>query len=1447
MVSRVLNSAYVADTSGIDSSSLDELALSRLGGQSPLAPRSTNTKLQKVNLGAAPKLQLSPKKSFYLDTPGPPGSSPARIKVTMQAEQVDAQDEPGTPSKRGRTGTKVVKVPLNDVDEPVKRKPGRPRKSDIEPSAVKKRKATPIRRQSKRHSGNSEVQADVEIKPSPAKKKGIPSKTAPQTGSGLDTNSPKRKVGRPRKSLQIDTDSAPQLPKRKLGRPSKAILQKEPDVGSIDEGFVEDEGTDEDQAGNNEAMLAEHELLQQAAGSSQEVMPTSDSPSVGQSPHYYTNRGKSEHFNIESPTGTSRAGLSKTRQHGESHSIRRLSPEPHESAHLRQPSATAQAGLDSSRASQFDFASLTPLHRKHAIVPTEPIQPHLPAQSTPRPKAGQPILKRYERNEHKNPEQPARTGLFLQQSKSPEDVQEAPSIRSSRVREPAPVPSQFGESQPSEHGSPTSSETQNEEQNQDEKMWRRQIVDRDDDQSTNEEVTPASDSDDSDYGGIDEMTGRPMGEVTLMQSEEFSMVSLDSLESVRDQNSSFVGGSQVGHSMNDPQRTPGTLGNIPQQSTSVKHPSKLKQAWLPESSPGAHLSPNVSLQRGRQSSRPLSSPYPPKPPANGGKLSPQYEPILGGNSRLGSRLSLSNLESSPVGAAPISSFLQSNSQQRLGNVSLPREQIDNNDSSLAEPPVAPSSANGRLPTPNSADKESQSISSSRLGTRPDSAEQHSQRATALESDHNSIRSDSVASMQSHTPPATERGSSPILEDATDLNHNTSFHNLPSSPPARIERPGGLEESKAWLRTQNAMEQTWRKAKQQLSPPSQLPNRSIIISDDESDSDESEQEETFQKEKSVAIEEGIEDLWQEEASRGSNIDDSNVSNRSRNGTNELKRKLFSVGERPQSSRPVKVPRTSKPSSGSPEQEHPIKEQPSGMLQSPGVAEVHRASRPFRASAEEDIPAQAQGSEKTQPSRFTKVPRTFKPFSASPKQVRPIENKKPSPNPEQERRKKVSSTIDDMFKNIAGSSTHREPQDVASLIKPTDHISAPSSAYSSKGMNKVSQRASTAGGRGEPSLSTKPARATQLRRQLSLRTDDSFAKQTDSFVSVAPDVRQLRNEMNSSHDPPSKETRPIDRTTSAQVYSTRTMTQNVPVNLRSIDDSIQSKSGRYDSSSLLSLNTKQSVKPLFQEFQGPSTRPAAVQPVQPKESTQSKAVTQSKTAQQDEQPRIRKQAAKSVTPEASGPGIFTRLKTHIPFLNPSVDISINGPPRPKHHLLSNLPLLPMTLPFTKTHYIVLEKLWVRYKAAPALFLTSRPENAGLMTKSLNKWSEARLSEWGYECTLRPSCLILVALYCRLLVLKDAQEYKNVEGKELELGEPGTLWIEQREREKAEGKSKWKMDELIIGEAFVTVRLFSIMVCEIVREDEAKGIGIDRELRFKWQAKGERGWNFSFLVDE
>lgn len=1404
-----LTTASPADTSGIDESSIDELALSKIGAR-PLAPRSPNTKLRTLYLGATPKLQLSPAKSVYLETPGVRGNSPVRFKVTVQAEQAEDQEDIVTPSKRAKAKFAAVKVPLKDADESVKRKPGRPRKSDVEPSAIQKRKGTPIRRQSKRLSWSSEVLAESEdtqdeSQTSPAKGTRRPQRSAPRANTDGDSSLPKKRPGRPRKSTPAGTSKGPPSLKKKVGRPRKEAPQDETDLAPSDEGFMDEEFVNDEDIVHDKTIRSMREATGPPSGPLEQQSRTSETPSVGQASPYYETRTKSEAF--RSPTGPRRATTAKS-ANKESQLVRNTSQDLLDTAFSqhRAPITEAQPRHESSRASQFDFGKLTPLHEKNTIAPVQPVHEYMPGRSTPRPKAGKPILLRQERQSPTITEQSSRRNPFFQRSGSTEDTHGPSFTKSSQHREATAMPSQFEGSQPSERIPTASPEAQLDEHNQDEELWRGMIRDRDDDESNDGEATPASDSDESDYGDVGEMTGRPMGEATLMQSEDFSMVSLDSLQSVRDIHSSFIGNSQAdteNRSVNEPRQTQKVAIDLPQQLTSIKRPSKLKQGWLPESSPGAHLSPNVSMQRGRQSSRPTSSPNPPKSPPMRRQSSPQYQPQPDKVRQTGARLSLGDLESSPVGAAPVSSFLLSNKQPRLSTGVAPGQKNNDSTDSRVKLPLAPHSANNRLPTPNSADKESQNTSSARLEPRPDLTGEQLRHPIASESGHSPAISVSVVSMQSRTPPSTDRGSSPVAKDVGDLAYNmapsSAGEQLPSSPPDCIAHSDGLEESRDWLRKQDAMERTWQAAKKQLSPP----NRPITIPDDQSysdDSDESEDQEVEQ-DRNMAPEEDIDDLWQEEASRGSNIDDSNLSNRSRRGGGAVKRKLFISTEKPQSPRPVKVLRTSRPFSASLQQDH----------------ETAQSSRPIKVSRTARSDANSTSSHQAR-------------------------GKLASKNPEIERQMKVSSTIANLFKNVTGSSVHLEPTDDTSSKNPEELDSLVVGSPGSKGKRQGQHSEPTSSDRRDSPLSPQRLnRSSQLKRQLSPEIDSSFGKQTNSFVSMASDVQQLRNEMTSSQNLPTKGVRPVHQTME-QTYSTRTTTQKIPVNLKSIDDSIESESGNYDNSALLSLNPKRTVKPLFQTAQDKCKNPTIANV------TQNVKSPQPKTAQRKEMPPVQPDTNKHVTHSATAPSMLNRLWTNFPFLNnTSPDASINGPPRPKHRLLSNLPLLPNALPFTTTHYKVLGELWNRYKSAPELFLTSNPQNAGLMTKSLSKFSEARMSEWGYEIILKPSSLILVALFMRLLVLKDAREFEATEGRKLELGLPGELWMREREKEKTDGKTTWKVDELVIGEAFVVMRLFAVMVCESVREDESRGEDIDRDLKFKWKAKGERGWNFSLLVSE
>ncbi|KAJ9640897.1 hypothetical protein H2199_005565 [Coniosporium tulheliwenetii] len=164
-------STYVSDDDG--ASSPDPLAIStdqlpakqsRKAGRrvcAPLAKCSQNT--QYINTASATP---SPTKSTILSTPKAAGTSPWKIKVTVEAEpQFDTSDIENfsSPTKTRRTRTTTTTVPLKGPDEssPVKRR-GRPRKSDGAAAIKGKRNGTPVKRRT-RAPRKSEVEEEEGI------------------------------------------------------------------------------------------------------------------------------------------------------------------------------------------------------------------------------------------------------------------------------------------------------------------------------------------------------------------------------------------------------------------------------------------------------------------------------------------------------------------------------------------------------------------------------------------------------------------------------------------------------------------------------------------------------------------------------------------------------------------------------------------------------------------------------------------------------------------------------------------------------------------------------------------------------------------------------------------------------------------------------------------------------------------------------------------------------------------------------------------------------------------------------------------------------------------------------------------------------------------------------------------------------------------------------------
>ncbi|KAF1833770.1 hypothetical protein BDW02DRAFT_639855 [Decorospora gaudefroyi] len=146
---------------------------------------------QNERLETSEMIFSSPSKSMIMSTPRAGGASPWRIKVTVQAEPGSDEENTESPSVTRVTRTKTTTVPLKDHDAhtPAKRPRGRPRKSDAGTPAKPKRKGTPVKRAAR------------------SKSRDMNMRTGESSAADVDTDvPPKKKRGRPRKSVQLATE-----------------------------------------------------------------------------------------------------------------------------------------------------------------------------------------------------------------------------------------------------------------------------------------------------------------------------------------------------------------------------------------------------------------------------------------------------------------------------------------------------------------------------------------------------------------------------------------------------------------------------------------------------------------------------------------------------------------------------------------------------------------------------------------------------------------------------------------------------------------------------------------------------------------------------------------------------------------------------------------------------------------------------------------------------------------------------------------------------------------------------------------------------------------------------------------------------------------------------------------------------------------------------------------
>jgi len=213
-------------------------------------------------------------------------------------------------------------------------------------------------------------------------------------------------------------------------------------------------------------------------------------------------------------------------------------------------------------------------------------------------------------------------------------------------------------------------------------------------------------------------------------------------------------------------------------------------------------------------------------------------------------------------------------------------------------------------------------------------------------------------------------------------------------------------------------------------------------------------------------------------------------------------------------------------------------------------------------------------------------------------------------------------------------------------------------------------------------------------------------------------------------------------------------------------------------------------------------------------------ESSSSEESTDPRAGKQPETAPREQA---GLLSRVKT---ILQPA-------PPAPAPHpILSRLTPLPKVEPWTKTHYKALDKLYAIHLKHPSLFCSSMVPptplsntNGYLLRKFISAHGDmpyvgATFHAWGYSMVMTEELIALCSVFMQLMSLEDAEEYEKVAGKRIQIGDcaPG------------------RTGDLITGEE-VLKRLATVVMGESVRRDEREGKEIDRSLglEVEWPRRG------------
>lgn len=258
----------------------------------------------------------------------------------------------------------------------------------------------------------------------------------------------------------------------------------------------------------------------------------------------------------------------------------------------------------------------------------------------------------------------------------------------------------------------------------------------------------------------------------------------------------------------------------------------------------------------------------------------------------------------------------------------------------------------------------------------------------------------------------------------------------------------------------------------------------------------------------------------------------------------------------------------------------------------------------------------------------------------------------------------------------------------------------------------------------------------------------------------------------------------------------------------------------------LSTRKPV-PLFNDNAAPSGS-AAPELAREHSNAQSEEMSESSGHEDTE-------ADSSSGPEADAP-IMTTI--NVPHSKPPTglldrasfnlfDALSRSTPPAAHPILARYSALPRIEPWTKTHYKALDKLYATHLKHLALFSPSitpatplSNTNTHLLRRFLAKNKQpyvgAMFSAWGYSMIMTEPLVVLCAVFMELLSLDNLRQYEETSGEGISMGDcaPGLT------------------GETIKGEEVVR-RLATVVMGEDVRRDEKKGIKIDRtrSLEIRW----------------